>query len=105
MERFHGRDAAELAARDFIARFRHHETPADMPSVSIRAVAGDAARDRASIETGAAGDEHLRGLEAGRAGRRKVDGQKVTDKGLTLSPGRTYVIQVGKRKFARVTID
>jgi tyrosyl-tRNA synthetase len=34
----------------------------------------------------------------------KVDGEKITDKGFALPSGRTYVIQVGKRKFARVTI-
>jgi tyrosyl-tRNA synthetase len=34
----------------------------------------------------------------------KVDGEKVIDKGLILSTGRTVVIQVGKRRFARVTI-
>jgi tyrosyl-tRNA synthetase len=34
----------------------------------------------------------------------KVDGGKVVDKALTLAAGRTYLIQVGKRKFARVTI-
>jgi len=34
----------------------------------------------------------------------KIDGEKVTDKALQLAAGRTVVMQVGKRKFARVTI-
>ena len=34
----------------------------------------------------------------------RIDGQKVSDKGLTLAAG-TYVLQVGKRKFARVHLS
>jgi tyrosyl-tRNA synthetase len=34
----------------------------------------------------------------------KVDGEKVADKGLKLAPGATHVLQVGKRKFAKVTL-
>ena len=34
----------------------------------------------------------------------RIDGQKVEDRGLQLKAGGTYVLQVGKRKFARVTI-
>ena len=34
----------------------------------------------------------------------KLDGAKVSDKALRLAKGRTVVVQVGKRKFARVTI-
>ena len=34
----------------------------------------------------------------------KIDGEKVTDKALKLTAGTTAVVQVGKRKFARVTL-
>jgi tyrosyl-tRNA synthetase len=34
----------------------------------------------------------------------KVNGEKVADKGLRLAAGATYVLQVGKRKFARVSL-
>jgi tyrosyl-tRNA synthetase len=34
----------------------------------------------------------------------KVDGERVLDKGLRLPAGATYVLQVGKRKFAKVTL-
>ncbi|MGH8378051.1 MAG: S4 domain-containing protein, partial [Gammaproteobacteria bacterium] len=32
----------------------------------------------------------------------RIDGEKVTDRSLKLAAGKTYVLQVGKRKFARV---
>jgi tyrosyl-tRNA synthetase len=34
----------------------------------------------------------------------RMDGEKVSDKALRLAAGHTYVLQVGKRKFARVTL-
>jgi tyrosyl-tRNA synthetase len=34
----------------------------------------------------------------------RVNGDKVSDKNLRLAPGSTYVLQVGKRKFAKVTL-
>ena len=34
----------------------------------------------------------------------KLDGERVSDKGITLSPGTTAILQVGKRKGARVTL-
>ena len=48
--------------------------------------------------------QHLGGAAHDRAGRRALDGEKVTDKGLRLAAGATVVLQVGKRKFARVTL-
>jgi tyrosyl-tRNA synthetase len=45
--------------------------------------------------------EAMRMIEQGGV---RVDSQKVADKALTLAPGRSVVLQVGKRKFARVTI-
>jgi tyrosyl-tRNA synthetase len=35
----------------------------------------------------------------------KVDGDKVSDKGLVLAKGKAAVVQVGKRKFARITVS
>jgi tyrosyl-tRNA synthetase len=45
--------------------------------------------------------EALRMLEQGGV---KLDGEKVSDKSLKLSRGRTVVVQVGKRKFARIKL-
>jgi tyrosyl-tRNA synthetase len=47
------------------------------------------------------GTEAQRNIEQGGV---KVDGQRVDDKALALAPGQ-YVVQVGKRKFARVTVS
>jgi tyrosyl-tRNA synthetase len=105
VERFHGGNAAQLAATDFIARFRNHEAPSDMPSVSIRTVGGNALGIAQVLKQGQLATSTTEASRLVEQGGVKIDGEKVTDKALTLSSGRTYVIQVGKRKFARVTID
>ncbi|HKA44923.1 MAG TPA: tyrosine--tRNA ligase [Burkholderiales bacterium] len=102
--RFHGGAAAEQAASDFNARFRHHEAPADIPAVTVRR-SGEA--DMAIAQVLKQAQLTSSASEAGRLveqGGVKVDGEKVADKGLLLAAGHTYLIQVGKRKFARVTI-
>ena len=104
VERFHGADAAGRAAQEFNARFRDREAPADIPAVTVGPSAGPAmgiAQVLKQAQLTSSTSEAARLVEQGGV---KVDGDKVADKGLTLPAGRTYLIQVGKRKFARVTI-
>ncbi|MDY3331104.1 MAG: tyrosine--tRNA ligase [Pelistega sp.] len=98
--RFHNAAAAEKALADFEARFRDGQIPEDMPEVMLPA--GPLGIVAVLREAGLApsGSEATRNIQQGGV---KVDGQKVEDKSLQLAAG-TYVVQVGKRKFARVTI-
>ncbi len=103
VERFHGRNAAQLAAKDFVARFRNREAPEDIPAITVRAGNGQAmpiAQVLKQAQLAGSASEAARLVEQGGV---KIDGEKVSNKALTLSPG-TYLIQVGKRKFGRVTI-
>jgi len=101
--RFHGRPAAESALADFEARFRHGAQPQDMPEVRIPAdeTGVPISQVLKQAQLTASTSEALRLLEQGGV---KLDGEKVSDKGLRLARGTTAVLQVGKRKFARVTI-
>lgn len=103
VERFHGSAAAQLAARNFIARYRHHEQPDHMPEHTIHIESGALALTRILKRVGltASTSEAMRMIEQGGV---RIDGEKVSDKGLTLDRGREVVLQVGKRKFARVRI-
>jgi tyrosyl-tRNA synthetase len=101
--RFHSASDAEQAERDFMARFKGNEAPADMPEVTLGAdEAGGLALTAILKQAGLApsGSEAIRNIEQGGV---KVDGAKVTDRALRLGRG-SYVIQVGKRKWARVTL-
>ncbi len=99
--RFHGPAAAVDALADFEARFRGNAIPDDIPEVEL--AAGPAGLPIAQVlkQAGltASTSEALRMIEAAGV---KLDGVRVEDKGLHLQAGTTAVLQVGKRKFARV---
>ena len=101
--RFHGSDAAQLAARDFRARFTRNEVPEDLPEVKLAAKGAGLALSQVLKQAGltASTSEALRMIEQGGV---KVNGEKVSDKAHQLAKGARVVLQVGKRKFARVTI-
>jgi tyrosyl-tRNA synthetase len=101
--RFHGNDAAQLAATNFIARFTRHETPDDIPEVKIAAKGDGLPISQVLKQAGltSSASEAVRMIEQGGV---KVNGEKVSDKAHQLAKGAPIVIQVGKRKFARVTI-
>jgi tyrosyl-tRNA synthetase len=101
--RFHGAAAAESAAADFDARFKRDEIPQDIREVSVKSQGEGLALPRLLKEAGltASTSEALRMIEQGGV---RIDGEKVVDKSLTLARGKRWVVQVGKRKFARVTV-
>lgn len=102
IERFHSRQAAEDALAEFEARFKQGTLPDDMPEVHLQLNAGDADVALAwvlkSADLCASASEANRNIEQGGV---KIDGEKAADKSLRLGAG-TYVIQVGKRRFAKV---
>ncbi len=100
VDRFHGAGQGQKALQTFEARFRDGAIPDDMPEVAIAEVGIGILKVLREAELVSSGSEAQRNLEQGGV---RVDGQKVSDKGLTLGAG-TYVLQVGKRKFARVKV-
>jgi tyrosyl-tRNA synthetase len=101
--RFHGQPAADSALGDFEARFRQNEIPADIPEVSVPGAGDSIAIASALKEAGltVSTSEALRMIAQGGV---KLDGEKISDKSLKLAKGVTVVAQVGKRKFARITV-
>lgn len=101
--RFHSKAAAEAALADFEARFRQGGVPEDMPEISVPAPAGSLPIANVIKEAGltATTSEAMRMIQQGGV---KLDGEKVSDKALQLAAGACVVLQIGKRKFARVKI-
>jgi tyrosyl-tRNA synthetase len=101
--RFHGQPAAIDALADFEARFRQGAIPDDVPDVALDSGGEPMAIAQVLKQAGltASTSEALRMIDQGGV---KIDGAKIEDKGLFLSSLGPYVLQVGKRKFARVTI-
>jgi tyrosyl-tRNA synthetase len=104
VERFHGRPAAAGALADFDARFRHGGIPEDIPEVRLASGADGLVIPQVLKQAGlvASTSEAIRMIEQGGV---KLDGEKVSDRGLKLLPGVQAVLQVGKRKFARITVE
>jgi tyrosyl-tRNA synthetase len=103
VDRFHGEGAGERARQAFVARFRDSALPEDVPETELDAGGqglGIAAALTAAGLT-ASNSEAFRLIGQGGV---KIDGEKVTDRGLELPPGFTGLLQVGKRKFARVRV-
>ncbi|MFN3883860.1 MAG: tyrosine--tRNA ligase [Rhodocyclaceae bacterium] len=98
--RFHGQDAARLALEDFVARFQRGAIPDDMPELSLPA--GPVAQVMKQAGLVASTSEAMRLIEGGGV---RIDGVKIEDRALQLKAGTTIVLQVGKRKFARVSLS
>lgn len=102
--RFHGDGAAGEAAQNFSRRHQLGETPADMPELTI-----------AGSDSGVPLGELVRcaGLAASNAeamrliaqGAVRLDGERVSDRAMVVPAGSSSVLQVGKRRFARVSIE
>jgi tyrosyl-tRNA synthetase len=101
--RFHSRVAADRAGEEFTQRFRHGQLPEDIPVVNLEAPPGGLASAQVLRRAGLASSSS----EASRLiaqGGVKIDGERISDRALVLAPGKTYLVQVGKLKIARIKI-
>lgn len=98
--RFHSRGAADAALADFEARFQKGALPDDMPELSVPAAPIAQVLKQAGLV--ASTSEAMRMIDGGGV---RINSEKLTDKGLVLNAGETVVLQVGKRKFARVSLS
>ncbi|PND30496.1 tyrosine--tRNA ligase [Achromobacter pulmonis] len=98
--RFHSAKAAEEALATFEARFRDGAIPDDIPEVNIGGAPVGILKLLREAGLVASGSEAQRNVEQGGV---RVNGDRVEDKSLQL-PAGSYVVQVGKRKFARVNL-
>jgi tyrosyl-tRNA synthetase len=101
--RFHDRAAAERALQDFDARHREGAMPDEMPAVTVASGGKPIGIAQLLKQSGltSSTSEALRMIEQGGI---RIDGERCSDKALTLPAASTVVLQVGKRKFARVTV-
>lgn len=102
--RFHTESAANAAEEEFNARFRAGAMPSDIPEITVQAPEG---KITIGVMIKAAGLAESTG-EANRnidQGGVKINGEKVTDRRQTVSAGESFVLQVGKRKWAKVTVE
>ena len=103
VDRFHGAGAGAAARDEFIRRFSEGNLPSDIPEIAVAAPGGSlklvAVLKEAQLA--ASGSAAARLIDQGGV---RIDGEKVSDRELKLQAPGNYLIQVGKRGFARVTL-
>jgi len=101
--RFHSKSAADAAEEAFERRHRRGELPQDMAQFAVPAAPNGVTVMQVIKAAGFAPSvsEAQRLLEQGGV---KIDGERISDRALRFSAGKSFVLQVGKRKAARITI-
>ena len=101
--RFHSQSAADAAEAEFNNRFRAGAMPSDIPELTVQAPEGEI-RLAALLKSAGlvpSASEANRNIEQGGV---KVNGEKVSDRQTAVKAGETIVVQVGKRKWAKITV-
>ena len=101
--RFHDAAAADAAQAEFIARFQKGAMPEEMPDVSVASDDGRLGIAHLLRHAGlvSSNGEAFRMIKQGAV---RIDGERIEDRGLEIPAGSTHVYQVGRRRFARVSV-
>ena len=101
--RFHDEKAADAAEAEFNNRFRAGAVPSDIPEVNVAAPDREIGIARLIKEAGLCPStgEANRNIDQGGV---RLEGERISDRGLKVKPG-TYTLQVGKRRWAKVTVS
>ena len=101
--RFHNKEEAKKEALNFEARFKHGVIPENIPEIKLNGENDGLPIIKILKQTGLTKSttQALRMIEQRGV---RLDGEKVNDKNLKIKSGTTSVIQVGKRRFSKITI-
>jgi tyrosyl-tRNA synthetase len=102
--RYHGAPTAAQVEENFVKRFRDNQTPDEMPEVVLTADEGKTLLCKVLAQSDLV-KSNSEGRRAVQQGGVKVNGEKVSDENLEIACSGEYVIQVGKRRFAKVRFE
>ncbi|MET0028506.1 MAG: tyrosine--tRNA ligase [Candidatus Thiodiazotropha sp.] len=102
--RFHDHEAAQKAHQAFVARFQKGQIPDEMPELQLDSQGlgypiANLLKDAGLVSSTSEANRMIK------QGAVRVDGEKVADSSLNIASGTTSVYQVGKRKFARISVS
>lgn len=103
VERFHDKRAASQARDEFAARFQRGAMPSDIEEKQV-AADGDGILIAKLLKNSGLVASTTEGIRMLKQGAVRIDSERVEDDAMTLAVGTTHVYQVGKRRFARVTV-
>lgn len=102
--RFHGAADAALAAEEFVSRFRRGQLPADLPEVSLNCEGATLPIANVLKEAGLVASTS-EGMRMIRQGAVRINDERLEDARHEMPAGSRAVLQVGKRRFARVSLE
>jgi len=103
VERFNDREAAVAARETFIARFRGGAMPDDIPEKTLE-TGGEGIGIAAALTQCGLTSSNSDAFRMVKQGGVRIDGEKVSDRSLTLEAGFEGILQVGKRKFCKASV-
>lgn len=103
VSRYHSAPDAEAAEANFVRRFRDNQVPVELDEIAVRCDAGTLLLCKALAEAGLV-KSNSEGRRSILQGGVKVDSEKVVDESFEICKGKEYVVQVGKRRFARLKV-
>lgn len=101
--RFYGQAEADHAQESFVAQFQQGALPEDLPEVEL-VVGADGMLIANVIKSAGLTSSTSDALRMLQQGAVKIDGERVTEKDLVMKAGKTIIMQVGKRRFAKVIL-
>jgi tyrosyl-tRNA synthetase len=104
VSRFHTQIEAERARENFIARFQKGALPEDMPEVRL-ATGGDGIPISNALKDAGLTSSTSESMRLIKQGAVRIDAERIDDPRLKLAAGTACVCQVGKRRFARISVD
>ena len=104
VERFYNAEMAAQAQQSFISRFQKGAMPEEIREVSL-ICSGEGVAIANALKDAGLVSSTSEGYRMMKQGAVKIDGEKVVDRNLVLTPGMSGVLQVGKRRFARINIS
>jgi len=102
ISQFYGEEAAEAAAAEFEKVFAKGQLPEEIPEVEMTAEPIAASKLLLACKLVSSGGEAKRMIKQSAA---SIDGEKLTDPNIAITPKEGAVIRVGKRKFARLKVN
>jgi tyrosyl-tRNA synthetase len=99
--RYHGQAAALQAEENFVKRFRDNQTPEEMPEFKLPAEDGNLLLCKLLASAGLV-PSNSEGRRSIKGGGVKINGEKISDENLEVPATGEYIVQVGKRRFARL---
>ncbi len=105
VERFHSAAMAKQAYENFTAQFQQGAVPDDLKEIRLESPTKEGLPMASIIKMAGLTESTSEAIRMIKQGAVRFDGERVQDQHVMIKAGETFVLQVGKRRFAKVTLS